>query len=118
MRRVDVLVSHCVGLLGGGGHCALSIMTERQFYRGRNLWLRWGKFRDLFSYRFQCPYAHPHGQSFIFAQNTEQQFLARNVRGTERTGFVARKKDGSPRVFGEAFKQRETLCILSCRFEP
>jgi hypothetical protein len=46
----------------------------------------------------------PEGESFVFAQKSQQQVLRLYVRRTELTGLVARKEDDAPCFLRVPFK--------------
>ena len=106
MLGADVLVRKPLGLFGGIGQHALALIAERQIDAGRNLLADGRVPLDLLAdgvHRRMLP-EEAIGQSFVLAQQAQQQVLRLDVRRTKLAGFIAREEDHASRFFGVPFK--------------
>src|ERR1022692_2467395 len=106
MLGSNVLVRKALSLLGSISQNPLALVAQREIDRGQELLPDRGVSLNLLadglhrSMRTQ----EPEGESFVFAQKSQQQVLRLYVRRTELTGLVARKEDDAPRFLRVPFK--------------
>src|SRR5580700_10838678 len=111
MLGSNVLVRKALSLLGSVSQNPLALVAQREIDGGRELLpdsnaslnvLADGLDRGM---RTQ----EPEGESFVFAQKSQQQVLRLYVRRTELTGLVARKEDDAPGFLRVAFEHISPL---------
>src|SRR5450755_487550 len=106
MLGSNVLVRKALSLLGSVIQNQLALVAQREIDRGRELLPDRGVSLNLLadeldrSMRTQ----QPEGESFVFAQKSQQQVLRLYVTRTELTGLVARKEDDAPCFLRVAFE--------------
>src|ERR1017187_7157217 len=106
MLGSNVLVRKALSLLGSISQNPLALVAPREIDRGRELLPDRGVSLNLLADGLDrgMRTQEPEGESFVFAQKSQQQVLRLYVRRTELTGLVARKED-------------DALCFLRVAFE-
>src|ERR1700677_4175737 len=93
MLGSNVLVRKALSLLGSVSQNPLALVAQREIDRGRELLPDSNASLNVLADGLErgMRTQEPEGESFVFAQKSQQQVLRLYVRRTELTGFVARK---------------------------
>src|SRR6266581_1466873 len=106
MLGSNVLVRKALSLLGSVSQNPLALVAQREIDRGRELLPDSNVSLNLLADGLDrgMRTQEPEGESFVFAQQSQQQVLRLYVRRTELTALVARKED-------------DALCFLRVPFK-
>src|SRR4051812_24377286 len=106
MLGANVFVRQAFRFFGGERQHPLALVAEWQVNTGRNLLSYRCVAFDLFSDRLHRRVLAEEaiGESFVLAQETKQQVLRLDVRGTELTRLIAREENHASRFFGIPFE--------------
>src|ERR1035437_3834458 len=98
MLGSNVLVRKALSLLGSVSQNPLALVAQREIDRGRELLPDSNASLDVLADGLDrgMRTQEPEGESFVFAQKSQEQVLRLFVRRTELTGLVARKEDDTP----------------------
>src|SRR5947209_19840192 len=106
MLGADVLVREPLRFLRGIGQHPLALVAEREINRSRNLFADGGVALDLFADGFhrRMRTQKAIGESFVFAQESQQQMLGLDIGRPKLARLIAREEDYPPCLLGISFK--------------
>src|SRR5438270_1098132 len=106
MLGADVLVREPLRLFRGIGQHALALVAEREINRSRNFFADGGVALDLFANGFhrRMRTQKAIGESFVFAQESQQQMLGLDIGRPKLARLITREEDYPPCLLGISFK--------------